>query len=169
MIESVDADIVGVLESYNRLPEMAENTGYPYCNVSLQILSRFPIHEPSEAEGRYAWIEVAPGTVVALFHIHLDYVRYGPKLLGTALRSRRSSRRRTRLALLRNRGDTSSGSRRRTSPVGGRRGGLAAAPSSIPFDPDRYVSGHPRSFAVESFASADAIVSGPGSAPTASR
>jgi hypothetical protein len=81
VMESVDADVVGVLESYNRLPEMAENTGYPYYNVSLQILSRYPIHEPSGAEGRYALIEVRPGEVIALFNIHLDYVRYGPKLL----------------------------------------------------------------------------------------
>jgi len=82
VIEKVDADIVGVLESYNRLPEIAENTGYPYYNLSLQILSKYPIHEPSGAEGRYALIEVRPGEVVAFFNIHLDYVRYGPKLLG---------------------------------------------------------------------------------------
>jgi hypothetical protein len=81
VIEGVDADIVGVLESYNRLPEMAENTGYPYYNVSLQILSKYPIHEPSGAEGRYALIEVRPGFVVAFFNIHLDYVKYGPRLL----------------------------------------------------------------------------------------
>jgi len=81
VIEDVDADIVGVLESYNRLPEIAANTGYPYYNVSLQILSKYPIHEPSGAEGRYALIEVRPGEVVAFFNIHLDYVRYGPKLL----------------------------------------------------------------------------------------
>ncbi len=81
VIESIDADIVGVLESYNRLPEMAENTGYPYYNISLQILSKYPIHEPSGAQGRYALIEVAPGAVVALFNIHLDYIRYGPRLL----------------------------------------------------------------------------------------
>jgi hypothetical protein len=82
VIEDVDADIVGVLESYNRLPEIAANTGYPYYNVSLQILSKYPIHEPSGAEGRYALIEVRPGEVVVFFNIHLDYVRYGPKLLG---------------------------------------------------------------------------------------
>ena len=82
VIEEVDADVVGVLESYNRLPEIAANTGYPYYNVSLQILSKYPIHEPSGAEGRYALIEVRPGEVVAVFNIHLDYVRYGPKLLG---------------------------------------------------------------------------------------
>lgn len=82
VIEDVDSDIVGVLESYNRLPEIAANTGYPYYNLSLQILSKYPIHEPSGAEGRYALIEVRPGEVVAFVNIHLDYVRYGPKLLG---------------------------------------------------------------------------------------
>jgi hypothetical protein len=81
VIEDVDVDVVGVLESYNRLPEIAKTTGYPYYNVSLQILSKYPIHEPSGAEGRYALIEVRPGEVVAFFNIHLDYVRYGPKLL----------------------------------------------------------------------------------------
>ena len=87
VIESIDADIVGVLESYNRIDETAERTGYPYFNTSLQILSKYPIHEPSGAEGRYAFIEVRPGEVVAFFNIHLDYVRYGPRLLraGTPL------------------------------------------------------------------------------------
>jgi Endonuclease/Exonuclease/phosphatase family len=81
VIDDLDADIVGVLESYHRLPEIAANTGYPYFDRSLQILSKYPIHEPSGAEGRYALIEVRPGEVVAFFNIHLDYVRYGPKLL----------------------------------------------------------------------------------------
>ncbi|HET8526994.1 MAG TPA: endonuclease/exonuclease/phosphatase family protein [Actinomycetota bacterium] len=81
VIADVDADVVGVLESYNRLPEMAANAGYPYYNVSLQILSKFPILEPSGAEGRYAFIEVRPGQVVAFFNIHLDYVNYGPRAL----------------------------------------------------------------------------------------
>jgi hypothetical protein len=81
VIEAIDADVVGVLESYNRLSETAERTGYPYHNTSLQILSKYPIHEPSDAEGRYAFIEVRPGEVVAFFNIHLDYVRYGPRLL----------------------------------------------------------------------------------------
>ena len=85
VIRTVDADIVGVLESYNRLPEMAENTGYPYYNVSLQILSKYPIHEPSGADGLYALIEVRPGQVVALFNHHLDYVSYGPRLLEKGL------------------------------------------------------------------------------------
>lgn len=81
VIDDLDADIVGVLESYNRLPEIAERTGYPYYSVGLQLLSKYPIHEPSGADGLYALIEVQPGYVVAMFNTHLDYVRYGPKSL----------------------------------------------------------------------------------------
>jgi endonuclease/exonuclease/phosphatase family metal-dependent hydrolase len=73
----VDADIVGVLESYNRLPEIARKTGYPYYNVALQVLSKFPIHEPSEGDGLYGLVEVRPGEVVAVFNVHLDYVKRG--------------------------------------------------------------------------------------------
>ena len=81
VVDDIDADIVGVLESYDRLPEIADKTGYPYYNLGLQILSKYPIHEPSGAEGLYALIEVQPGYVVAMFNTHLDYVRYGPALL----------------------------------------------------------------------------------------
>ena len=80
VIRDIDADIVGVLESYNRLPAIARATGYPYYNVGLQILSKYPIHEPSGADGLYSLIEVQPGSAVAFFNTHLDYVRYGPKL-----------------------------------------------------------------------------------------
>lgn len=81
VIRDLDADVVGVLESYNRLPEIAEKTGYPYYNLGLQLLSKYPIHEPSGADGLYALIEVQPGYAVAFFNTHLDYVKYGPKLL----------------------------------------------------------------------------------------
>jgi endonuclease/exonuclease/phosphatase family metal-dependent hydrolase len=81
VIRQIDADIIGVLESYNRLPAIARETGYPYYNVGLQILSKYPIHEPSGADGLYAFIEVQPGFVVAFFNTHLDYVKYGQYLL----------------------------------------------------------------------------------------
>ncbi len=85
VMRSLDADIVGVLESYNRLPQIAEQTGYPYYNVGLQMLSKYPIHEPSGADGLYALIEVQPGLAVAFFNTHLDYVAYGPKLLANGM------------------------------------------------------------------------------------
>lgn len=79
VMRSLDADAVGVLESYNRLPEIARKTGYPYYNVGLQLLSKYPIHEPSGADGLYALVEVQPGYAVAFFNTHLDYVAYGPR------------------------------------------------------------------------------------------
>ena len=85
VMRTLDADIVGVLESYNRLPEIAEKTGYPYYNVGLQLLSKYPIHEPSGADGLYALVEVQPGHAVAFFNTHLDYVAYGPKLLTSGM------------------------------------------------------------------------------------
>jgi endonuclease/exonuclease/phosphatase family metal-dependent hydrolase len=85
VIRTLDADVVGVLESYNRLPEIAEETGYPFYNVGLQLLSKYPIHEPSGAAGLYALIEVQPGYAVAFFNTHLDYVAYGPRLLASGM------------------------------------------------------------------------------------
>ena len=85
VIKSLDADVVGVLESYNRLPEIARRTGYPYYNVGLQLLSKYPILEPSGADGLYALIEVQPGYVAAFFNTHLDYVSYGPRLLESGM------------------------------------------------------------------------------------
>ncbi len=81
VMRKVDADVVGVLESYDRLPEIARNAGYPYYNVSLQLLSKYPIYEPSGGDGLYALIEVRPGYVIPFFNEHLDYVDWGPRAL----------------------------------------------------------------------------------------
>jgi len=81
VIRELDADVVGVLESYERLPEIARRTGYPYYNTSLQLLSKYPILEPSGGDGFYALIEVEPGYVVPFFNDHLDYVDWGPRAL----------------------------------------------------------------------------------------
>jgi endonuclease/exonuclease/phosphatase family metal-dependent hydrolase len=85
VIRKLDADVVGVLESYNRLPEIARKTGYPYYDVGLQILSKYPILEPSGADGLYSFIEVKPGYVVPFFNTHLDYVAYGPRLVSQGM------------------------------------------------------------------------------------
>ncbi len=81
VMREVDADVVGVLESYARLPEIARKTGYPYYNVSLQLLSKYPIYEPAGGDGLYGLIEVRPGQVVPFFNEHLDYVAWGPRAL----------------------------------------------------------------------------------------
>ena len=81
VIRRLDADVVGVLESYERLPEIARRTGYPYHNTSLQLLSKYPILEPSGGDGLYAMLEVEPGFVIPFFNVHLDYVKWGPRSL----------------------------------------------------------------------------------------
>jgi hypothetical protein len=81
VMADLDADVVGVLESYNRLPEIAKAAGYPYYDVGLQILSKYPILEPSGADGLYSYIEVRPGEAVAMINTHLDYVQDGPNRL----------------------------------------------------------------------------------------
>ncbi|HEX6151581.1 endonuclease/exonuclease/phosphatase family protein [Nocardioides sp.] len=81
VMADLDADVVGVLESYNRLPEIAEAAGYPYYNIGLQILSKYPILEPAQADGLYSFIEVRPGEAVAMINTHLDYVQDGPNRL----------------------------------------------------------------------------------------
>ena len=81
VMADLDADVVGVLESYNRLPAIAKAAGYPYYDLGLQILSKYPILEPSGADGLYAYIEVRPGQVVAMVNTHLDYVHDGPNRL----------------------------------------------------------------------------------------
>ena len=81
VIRRLDADVVGVLESYERLPEIARRTGYPYYNTSLQLLSKYPILEPSGGDGLYALLEVKPGYVIPFFNVHLDYVDWGPRAL----------------------------------------------------------------------------------------
>ena len=81
VIRRLDADVVGVLESYARLPEIARRTGYPYYNTSLQVLSKYPILEPSGGDGLYALLEVSPGYVIPFFNVHLDYVEWGPRAL----------------------------------------------------------------------------------------
>ena len=81
VIREIDADVVGVLESYGRLPEIARKTGYPYYNSSLQLLSKYPILEPSGGDGLYAMLEVEPGYAIPFFNVHLDYVAWGPRML----------------------------------------------------------------------------------------
>jgi endonuclease/exonuclease/phosphatase family metal-dependent hydrolase len=103
VIADVDADVVSVLESYNRLPKTARAAGYPYYDVGLQILSKYPIREPSGADGLYAWLEVRPGEAVAIINTHLDYVSDGPNRLarGTPVADVLATERQVRLSSVR--------------------------------------------------------------------
>ena len=69
-IRAADADIVGVQEAEGNLARLATDLGWHY-NLRTHVISRFPIIEPRDAAGRYAFVEVQPGRVVAIANVHL--------------------------------------------------------------------------------------------------
>ncbi len=80
-VKKADPDVVAIEEAEGHTQELAEKAGYPYANVRNQVISKFPIIDPPGADGRYVYIEVAPGTVVALSNVHLPSDPYGPYLV----------------------------------------------------------------------------------------
>jgi endonuclease/exonuclease/phosphatase family metal-dependent hydrolase len=78
-VKKADADVVGLEEAETNTPRLARLAGYPYFSSGMQIVSRYPILEPSGAKGAYALIEVQPGRVVAISNVHLPSAPYGPE------------------------------------------------------------------------------------------
>lgn len=77
-VKKADPDVVGLEEAETNTPRLARQAGYPYFSGGMQLVSRYPILEPSGAEGAYALIEVQPGRVVAISNVHLPSAPYGP-------------------------------------------------------------------------------------------
>jgi endonuclease/exonuclease/phosphatase family metal-dependent hydrolase len=77
-VKKASPDVVGLEEAETNTARLARLAGYPYYNAGLQIVSRYPILEPSGARGVYAFIEVQPGYVVAISNVHLPSDPYGP-------------------------------------------------------------------------------------------
>jgi len=78
VVRKADPDVVGVEEAETNTPRLAKLAGYPYYDSGMQIVSKYPILEPSAAHGVYAFIEVQPGKVVAISNVHLPSDPYGP-------------------------------------------------------------------------------------------
>lgn len=94
-IRTADADIVGLQETDGKLQTLSQMTNLPYYDVRRNILSRFPIFDPALGErqaagsGPYtmpaldvdaiaAYVQVAPGKVVAVANTHLTSDPYSP-------------------------------------------------------------------------------------------
>ena len=77
-VKKADPDVVGLEEAETNTPRLDRLAGYAYFSSGLQIVSRYPILEPSGAEGAYALIEVQPGRVVAISNVYLPSAPYGP-------------------------------------------------------------------------------------------
>ena len=78
VIERSDADVVAIEEGQARVDALARDGGWPYFSERFQLLSRYPIIDPPGGDGRYAFLEVAAGEVVAIENVHLPSNPYGP-------------------------------------------------------------------------------------------
>lgn len=75
------ADVVGIEEAWGHIPRLARKLGWDFYDVRTQIVSRYPLIDPPGAKGRYTFVQVRPGRVVAIGNVHLPSWPYGPNLV----------------------------------------------------------------------------------------
>jgi endonuclease/exonuclease/phosphatase family metal-dependent hydrolase len=71
------ADVVGVQEAERNTELIASRLGW-YGSNRAHVMSRFPIVDPPGSDGRYVFLQVAPGRVMAMANTHLPSDPYGP-------------------------------------------------------------------------------------------
>jgi len=100
-IRRSDADIVGIQEAEGNLERLAAELGW-YYNLRNYVISKYPLIEPQEADGRYVFVEVSPGKIVALANVHLPSDPGGVEMLrdGATLEDVLAMERATRLPTL---------------------------------------------------------------------
>ena len=76
-IRLADADIVGIQEAEANLEHLASALNM-HRDQRNYVLSRFPLIDPPSANGRYVFVEVEPGKIVAVSNQHLPSSPYGP-------------------------------------------------------------------------------------------
>lgn len=76
-IRAADADVVGVQEPEGNLEMLARDLGW-YFDRRNHVISKYPLVDPPGADGRFLFVEVAPGRMVAMANVHLPSDPYGP-------------------------------------------------------------------------------------------
>ena len=79
-IRRSDADVVGVQEAERNTELIARRLGW-YGSNRAHVMSRFPIIDPPGSDGRYVFVQIAPGRVMAVANAHLPSDPYGPYLV----------------------------------------------------------------------------------------
>ncbi len=95
-------DVVGVQEADGNLERLATALDWNYDQRNY-VISRFPLIDPPGANGKYVFVEVTPGNVVAIANLHLPSDPYGPDLMrdGTSLHDVLETEEITRMPMLR--------------------------------------------------------------------
>jgi endonuclease/exonuclease/phosphatase family metal-dependent hydrolase len=80
-VRAADPDVVGLEEAETNTGRLARGLGWKYYSNGMQLLSKYPILEPSGSDGLYVLIHVQPGACVAVSNVHLPSEKYGPHLI----------------------------------------------------------------------------------------
>ena len=64
-IRAARPDIVGVQEPEGNLERLARDLGW-YADRRNHVISKYPLVDPPGADGRFLFVEVAPGRMVAM-------------------------------------------------------------------------------------------------------
>jgi endonuclease/exonuclease/phosphatase family metal-dependent hydrolase len=76
-IRLADADVVGMQEPYARLRRIALALGY-HVSPRMHVISRYPILEPGNSDGDWAYLLLGDGRVAAIMNTHLPATPYTP-------------------------------------------------------------------------------------------
>jgi exonuclease III len=76
-IRASGADIVGIQEAEGNLQRLATDLGWHY-NLQNYVVSRHPIIDPPGSDGKFVYVEISPGEIVAIANVHLPSDPYGP-------------------------------------------------------------------------------------------
>lgn len=76
-VEAAEADVVGIQEPGDNLEQLADELGWHH-DERQQVISRFPLVEPPEADGDYIYAFVSADHAVAVSNVHLTAYPYGP-------------------------------------------------------------------------------------------
>ncbi len=69
--------MVGVQEPERNTRKLADLLGW-YASPQAHVISRFPVLDPPDADGLFAYVMPVPGRVVAVSNVHLPSTPYGP-------------------------------------------------------------------------------------------
>jgi endonuclease/exonuclease/phosphatase family metal-dependent hydrolase len=77
-IRLADPVVVALEEAEGNTRKVAEALGWPHLSERSQLVSKLPLIDPPGADGRYEFVEIRPGEVVAVSNVHLPSDPYGP-------------------------------------------------------------------------------------------
>jgi hypothetical protein len=77
-IRAAGADVVGLQQANGNGPRIAAMLGWDYVDERLHLISRFPLFHAERDGVGFAYLEVAPGQVIAIANTQLPHDPYGP-------------------------------------------------------------------------------------------